>query len=129
MENKWGELDGRVWLDYVQARFTNGNNVPRMPPWRIGGSLEYTHGFWQAGLDIFRVADQNQTGNLETVTPGYTMLNLNVVYDIPTDHVDFAIFARGTNLLNEDARRSTSFLKDVAPLPGRAVMVGIRGDF
>ena len=66
---------------------------------------------------------------METDTPGYTMLNLNVVYKIPTKPVDFSIFLRGSNLLNEDARRSTSFLKDVAPLPGRAAVIGLRGDF
>ena len=129
MENSWGGLEGRLWGDFVRAKFTNGGNIPRMPPWRIGGNLEYKKGAWTGGVDIFYVGEQKQTANLETTTPGYTMLNLNLIYKLPVEAVDFSFYARGTNLLNEDARRSTSFLKDVAPLPGIAVTIGIRGDF
>jgi hypothetical protein len=39
------------------------------------------------------------------------------------------LFVRGTNLLDEDARRSTSLVKDVAPLPGRSLAIGIRASF
>ncbi len=124
-----GGLDFRLWGDWVRAEFADGNNVPRMAPWRVGGSVEYTLGSWLGGMDIFRAGEQNQTGNLETVTPGYTMLNVNVVYKLPTSKIDFSFFVRATNLLNEDARRSTSFLKDVAPLPGRSAMIGFRGEF
>ena len=31
------------------------------------------------------------------------------------------VLLRGTNLTNEEARNNVSFLKDVAPLPGRDV--------
>ena len=129
MEGKWGDLDFRLWGDWVRAKFTDGSNIPRMPPWRLGGNLEYTYADWSGSLDIWRVGEQDNTAELETVTPGYTMFNMNVVYKIPTKPVDFSIYLRGTNLLNEDARRSTSFLKDVAPLPGRAAVIGLRGEF
>jgi iron complex outermembrane receptor protein len=38
-------------------------------------------------------------------------------------------FAMGRNLLNEDIRLSTSIIKDVAPLPGRSLIVGVRTRF
>ena len=129
MENDWGRMNGRVWGDFVRAKFTNGRNVPRISPWRIGGNLEYGYGRWQTGVDIFYVGEQDKTAVLETTTPGYTMININAVYTLPTESADIAFFVRGTNLLNEDARRSTSFLKDVAPLPGRAATVGVRTTF
>lgn len=79
---------------------------------------------WICGGEV----QQIQTSGVETETSGYTMLNLNLVYKIPTAYADLSIFLRATNLLDEDARRSTSFLKQVAPLPGRAAIVGLRGE-
>jgi iron complex outermembrane receptor protein len=39
------------------------------------------------------------------------------------------LFVRGSNLLDEEARRHTSALKDYAPLAGRAVSAGVRWTF
>ncbi len=36
------------------------------------------------------------------------------------------LFARASNLLNEEARNHTSLLKDIAPMGGRRLMVGMR---
>ena len=38
-------------------------------------------------------------------------------------------FLRATNLSDREARPHTSFLKDLAPLPGRSVTVGVRLSF
>lgn len=35
------------------------------------------------------------------------------------------IFAEARNLTNEEAREHVSFLKDIAPLPGRNLRVGL----
>ena len=43
-------------------------------------------------------------------------------------HARVAI-AEGRNLTDRDARVHTSFLKDVAPLPGRALSTGVRLTF
>lgn len=39
------------------------------------------------------------------------------------------LFIRGSNLLDEDARRHASPLKDHAPLPGRSLGAGVRFEF
>jgi iron complex outermembrane receptor protein len=39
------------------------------------------------------------------------------------------VYLRGENLLDEDARRHTSPLKEFAPLPGRSVGAGVRLEF
>ena len=36
------------------------------------------------------------------------------------------LFVDGNNLLDEEARPHTSFLKDLAPLPGRNIAAGVR---
>lgn len=129
MQGSHGDLSGRIWGDWVRGEFTGGGNVPRLPPWRVGGSLTYSISKWTGNVDVWRAGKQDQTTGVETDTPGYTMLNIDLIYKVPTPRVDFSVFLRGTNMLDEDARRSTSFLKNVAPLPGRAVTIGIRGEF
>jgi iron complex outermembrane receptor protein len=39
------------------------------------------------------------------------------------------LFASGHNLLDEEARRHTSPLKEYAPLPGRSLTAGVRLEF
>jgi iron complex outermembrane receptor protein len=39
------------------------------------------------------------------------------------------LYVKGVNLTNEEAREHTSFLKDLAPLPGRGIVVGARISF
>jgi iron complex outermembrane receptor protein len=39
------------------------------------------------------------------------------------------LFLNATNLSNQTARNSASFLKDIAPLPGRALRSGVRVSF
>jgi iron complex outermembrane receptor protein len=58
------------------------------------------------------------------------MLNADLQWSIGGDReVRYDVFVRGTNLLNEDARRHTSFLKEIAPLPGRNYSIGFRTSF
>ena len=39
------------------------------------------------------------------------------------------VFLRGSNLLDEEARRHASPLKDYAPLTGRSIAAGLRLEF
>ena len=39
------------------------------------------------------------------------------------------VYLRGVNLTNEEGRDHLSFLKEVLPLPGRSIIVGLRTTF
>jgi iron complex outermembrane receptor protein len=39
------------------------------------------------------------------------------------------LFAKANNLLNQEIREHTSFLKDIAPAGERSILVGLRADF
>ncbi len=43
----------------------------------------------------------------------------------PFDQKNVTLFAEARNLTNEEAREHVSFLKDIAPLPGRNLRVGV----
>jgi iron complex outermembrane receptor protein len=124
-----GKLDLRLWTDYVRGKLVNGPNLPRITPLRFGSALNYERGPWYAGTNVMRVQRQNDVALLETETEGYSMWNAHVEYRLAFRPVQYTVFLRGTNLLNEEARRHTSFLKNQAPLPGRSAMVGIKATF
>ncbi len=123
-------LDLRLFTDYVRGKLDSGGNVPRTTPPRFGLELNHRMGPWTANLSAIRVMHQNRVAELETTTPGYTLLNVDMSYRITKTKANgIRIFLQGKNLLNEEMRVHNSFLKSFAPLPGRALVVGIRGEF
>jgi iron complex outermembrane receptor protein len=102
--------------------------LPRISPLRLGFGLDYSFSRFDATLDVTRTFGQNRVADNELPTDGYTMVDAVVSYHLPTKlHLD--AFVKATNLLDEEAREHTSVLKDIAPLGGRSVMLGVRGEF
>lgn len=126
---EWGELDARLFTDYVRGRLTDGDNLPRITPWRFGGGLDYRWQAWQANFDLRRSAAQGQRALLETSTDGYTLVDLGVSYTLKSAQVEYVVCARGTNLLDEEVRYHTSLLKAVAPQPGRSAILSVQVRF
>jgi iron complex outermembrane receptor protein len=114
--------------DYVSAENTDDNtDLPRIPPFRLGGTTELTYGNWNAGLLLRHSFDQNNTAPEETETDSYTELELELGYVFELNNrANLTLFLRGNNLLDEEIRHHTSAIKDVAPLPGRNVTLGAR---
>jgi len=111
----------------VDAELDGGEDLPRIPPWRTGANFLLEGAVWQSGLDVIYHAEQNDISSFNTSS--YTMLNLNGLYRFDAVGFDWELFAKGTNLLDEDARKSTSFLAAYAPLPGRSFHLGLRARF
>ena len=123
-------LDLRLFADYVRGKLEAGGNVPRTTPPRFGLELNHKMGRWTANVSTIRVMRQNHVAELETRTSGYMLVNVEVGYRIRKIKSNgINLFLQGKNLLNEEMRVHTSFLKDFAPLPGRSLMIGLRGEF
>lgn len=123
-------MELRLFADYVRGRLHNGGNVPRLTPPRFGLELNHRMGPWTANISAVHVMRQSRVAELETETRGYTLLNIDASYLIrKTKGGGIKFFLQGKNLLNEEMRVHTSFLKDFAPLAGRALVAGLRGDF
>lgn len=123
------DLRGRVFGDTAYGELSGGSDLPRMTPMRFGLGLEADHGPWSGHLDLTRVARQDRIAALETETAGYTLLDADLAYEIPHGSTSTSLYLRGRNLLDEEARRHTSFIKDAAPLPGASVVVGFEVKF
>jgi len=124
-------LSYRLVADYVDARnLDSGEDLPRIPPLRIGGGVRLESGAWDAGVFLRHALQQKKTAPNETQTDGYTELSLDLARSISIGNGDLlTLFARADNLLDEDIRIHSSFLKDIAPLPGRNLTVGVRYEF
>jgi len=118
-----------AFSDYVRAKVKDGDDLPRTPPLRFGTQFEYETEQISAHLDITRYQDQNDTSINETSTNGYTLVDASVSYDLQVLNHDVALYLKGTNLTDTEARVHTSFIKDIAPRPGRSFAIGIRGYF
>ncbi len=126
-ETEFGHLHARVFGDYVRGKRTSGGNLPRIPPLRAGLGLHLSGEVIDAGIEASRYSKQNKVADNELPTASYTLVEAEVSYRFSEQ--DVLLFVRGTNLGDQDARRHSSPLKDIAPLPGRSIHVGLRWDF
>ncbi|MDM7860440.1 TonB-dependent receptor [Alteromonas sp. ASW11-36] len=117
------------FADYVRARLKDGGDLPRTSPMRFGTSLSYQTSDLTANLDITRYQSQDRIAEFETATDGYTLVDLDVAYTLPVMNQSMEVYFKGENLGDTEARVHTSFLKDLAPRPGRNLVLGIRGTF
>ncbi|QOJ25075.1 MAG: TonB-dependent receptor [Gammaproteobacteria bacterium] len=123
-------LNVRLFTDIVYGRLKDNGNIPRITPQRFGFDLDFKKNAWSGNLNLTRVVRQDRVAVLETETPGYTLMNAEMGYYMKlTKSVNYTLFLQGRNLLDSDMRVHTSFLKDIAPLPGRAIVAGVRGAF
>ncbi len=124
------DIDVSVFGDYVRGRITGGDNLPRIPPGRLGARLDARHEGISGFVQFYHVFGQDQVAAFETGTPGYNMLNIGIAYGGQFNPINtWQVFLRANNLLNERAIEHTSFIKDAAPLPGINVTLGTRFTF
>ncbi len=127
MQNHYGAIDLTLFGDYTRGTFDQGGNVPRMPPLRYGFELSYEKNDLTTQARLTRGEAQNDAGENQSNTPGYLLLNLGAQYQLATFHQsEVQLFAAGKNMLNENIRNSTSYLRNFAPDPGRSAEIGIR---
>ena len=80
---------------------------------------------FDASAEVRHVGEQDRVANeFELPTDDYTLLNAAVAVR-PFYQKNVTVFAEARNLTNEEAREHVSFLKDIAPLPGRNLRVGV----
>ena len=114
-------------FDVVRATFTDGTNVPRIPPVRVGGGVFWRDANWLARVNLLHAFGQNDIATAgETPTNGYNLLKAELVYTTPLRPNDFGarfltVGIAGNNLLNDDIRNHVSFKKDEVLMPGRGV--------
>ncbi|VUD70542.1 putative TonB-dependent receptor [Methylobacterium symbioticum] len=121
-------------FDFVRAKFDDGTNVPRIPPYRVGGGVYLRADGWFARVNLLHAFAHTQIAPFETTTAGYDDLRAELSY---TKALDPAVYGasevtlglQGRNLLDADIRNSASFKKDEILLPGRNVRLFLTARF
>jgi len=130
MQNRYGAVDLTLFGDYTRGAFDQGGNVPRMPPLRYGLQLSYEKNDWSTNARLTRGEAQNYAGENDSNTPCYLLLNLGAQYRLASfGDSEMLLFAKGKNMLNENIRNSTSYMRNFAPEPGRSAEIGIRVNY
>ncbi|OGN51873.1 MAG: TonB-dependent receptor [Caulobacterales bacterium RIFOXYB1_FULL_67_16] len=123
----WQSGDRKLSLegaaDYVKAD-TDLGPAARIPPWSATARLAWTSRTWDLAGEVRHVGEQDRLAENELPTDAYTMVNLRGAVR-PFADKEITVFAEAHNLTDEEAREHTSFLKDIAPLPGRNLRVGV----
>ena len=115
--------------DYVRAKLeaSDGDrDLPRIPAHRVGLRLDAKWNAWRAEAEVYRVGRQDDVAEFERETPGYNMVNVGLSYNGRYEATPWQVYVKGNNLGNQLAYAHTSFIKNVAPLEGRNLVVGMR---
>ncbi len=123
-----GHLHARLFVDFVHGeQADSGAYLPRLPPLRWGAGLHFSGARIDANLSATVNEAQHKTAGSELRTGSFTMLDAELSYSFADPAL--LVFIKATNISDELARRHTSPLKDILPLPGRSLHAGLRLDF
>jgi iron complex outermembrane receptor protein len=120
-----GELQG----DAVHATVKDFGPAPFIPPFRIMGAITGEKGQFDGRIEIEGAFSHDRTAPIETDTPGYTLVNASLDWHPLAAKPELTLSLAGNNLFDVEARRSTSLLKDFAPLAGRDIRLTARIGF
>lgn len=141
IEVDWLALENPGWSLLLSAygdtlRATNeseGTNLPRIAPARIGLGFEVKQDKFDYGMRLTRSMKQDKVAvhgsHSEEATPAYSLLNAFASFDVNFGNSVGELFVKGYNLTDELAYNHSSVLKQFAPLPGRSVEIGLKFDF
>lgn len=118
-----------LFADSVRASLKDGGDLPRIPPIKAGVEYQYQAQQWSANLGATHYARQNQVSEFETATASYTSIDASLSYFFNLQSVDMTAFIKGTNLTDKLGYVHSSFIKEDAPLPGRAITLGVTARF
>ncbi|MFO7695241.1 MAG: TonB-dependent receptor [Vicinamibacterales bacterium] len=107
-------------VDYVRGDLVDRDApLPRIPPFRVRGSVRYQAGAFNAGAELAGVAAQERVFGAETTTDGYGLLKFFSSYSWPAGRSVSTITARLDNAANTLYRNHLSYVKDYVPEKGR----------
>ena len=112
-----------VVADIVNAKLTNGTPLPRITPARLRLGLDFKYRGLSVRPETVFVGRRSRGDifPLETPTAGYGLFNVNTSYTRGTEHYAHIFSFSANNLTDKLYRNHLSYIKDLAPEPGRGL--------
>jgi iron complex outermembrane receptor protein len=131
---KLGQFAGVDWgaelvTDAVRATIKGFGPAPLIPPLRVIGAITGSRGQVDGRIEVERDFAHNRTAPIETETPGFMLVNASLDWHPFAAKPELTLSLQANNIFDVDARRSTSLLKDFAPLAGRDIRLSARMAF
>ncbi len=108
--------------DYVRGE-TDLGPPARIPPWSATARVVMQLDAWTGRVELREVGEQDRTAEFELPTDGYRTLNAFLAWS-PDPEGGLMLYAEARNLNDAEIREHASFLKDLAPSPGRNLRIG-----
>ncbi|MEO7505511.1 MAG: TonB-dependent receptor [Sphingomicrobium sp.] len=126
-----GTLGGISWglegsADATRATIRNFGPAPLIPPLRLNGGITAERGPVSGRVEVEHDFGHSRIAPLETVTPGFTLVNASADWKPLAERPELTLTLALNNIFDAEARRSTSLLKDYAPLAGRDLRLTAR---
>ena len=122
-----GRLEASLSGDVVRGD-TDLGAPPRIPAFGVTGEVSWESETLDAAVEIRHVGDQTRTAPFEIETDGHTAINASLAWR-PLADTPVTVSLRGRNLTDAEIREHASYLKDIAPSPGRSVSLGLAFTF
>ena len=126
-----GRLEIGAFFDTVSPKLdiSGNDNLPLIPPSRIGASLAFTGDRLRANVDYVRASEQDDVAEFELPSDSYDDLRARVAWRFRPGDMVVDLYLAGRNLTDDEQRLHTSVVKDLAPQPGRTIEAGLRMRF
>jgi iron complex outermembrane receptor protein len=127
MQRGGGDLHLDLLADVTRASLgSDGGNVPRIPPWRLGTGLTWQSARLDASVSVRRSGRQNKVAAAETPTKGFTNVDAQLAWRPWTQKPGIELALTGRNLTDSLQRNAVALNKEEVILPGRDIRVMFR---
>ena len=120
---EWGErsLTLEASADYVRARLKGAGPVPRIPPLRFQGALEYAAPGLALRGEVEWNDAQKRVGSFEYPTGAFTLVNASATWRPKGKDGAVTLVLAADNIFDVVGRRAASFTRDFVPIAGRSL--------
>ncbi|EWH07825.1 hypothetical protein AT00_01780 [Pseudoalteromonas lipolytica SCSIO 04301] len=111
--------------EYFRRRL-EGDSIPRTPADSYGAAIHWQFENIKTTIDYQHSKAQEQLAKFEHASPSYYSMGMNMRYANSLLGFDNELFITIDNLTNQEIRPHQSYLRYLAPQPGRSIALGIR---